>query len=168
MSMALRLTKCFSDSKNWAGHAELGQRCMASPASLTTAVSHSGQRSGMRNSGPRSSPGTGTWPEDVGNDVAGALDLHHVADADVLAVDVLLVVQGSVLHGGAADDDGLQDGLGVQAAGAADVDDDVQQAGVGALGGELVGDGPAGLAAGKAQGVLLGRLSTLTTTPSAS
>ena len=156
MSMAPRLTKCFSDSKNWAGQAELGQRCMASPSSLTTAVSHSGHRSGIRNCGAAFLAGHGDGADDVGDDVAGALDFDHVADADVLAVDVLLVVEGRVLNGCAADDDRLQDGLGVEAAGASDVDDDVEEAGVGAFGGELVGDGPAGFAAGEAEGVLLG------------
>ena len=40
-----------------------------------------------------------TGPDDLRDDVAGALDDHRVADADVLAADVVLVVQRRQLHG---------------------------------------------------------------------
>ena len=67
-------------------------------------------------------------PDDLRDDLAGALDDHGVADADVLAPDVVLVVQRRQLHRGVRDDDRLEHGEGVQAARAADVDLDVAAA----------------------------------------
>ena len=92
--------------------------------------------------------------DDLRNDVAGALDRHGVADADVGAaadriavvadaLDVVLVVQRGVLHHHAADRDRLELGDRRQRAGAADLDLDVAQHGGGALGRELVRDRPA-------------------------
>ena len=65
-------------------------------------------------------------------------------------------MQRGVPYGCPADYHRLQDSLRGKNAGAPYVDVDVQQVGGRALGGELVGDGPAGLTAGKAEGVLLG------------
>ena len=46
----------------------------------------------------------------LGDHVAGALQDHVVAGADVLAPDVVLVVQGGALDGHAADEHGLEHG----------------------------------------------------------
>ena len=91
---------------------------------------------------------------DLGDDVTGAVDFHPVADADVAAVaerislrvaagDVVGVVQRGVADDDAADGDGEQARDRGEGAGAADLDVDGLEHGGGALGGELVGEGPA-------------------------
>ena len=88
------------------------------------------------------------------DDVAGALDHDGVADPDVAplaqnltlvadALDVVLVVQGDVLHDHAADADRFELADRRERAGAADLDLDVAQHRHGALGREFVRDGPA-------------------------
>ena len=62
---------------------------------------------------------------DLRDDVAGALDHHRIADAHILARDLVFVVQRGVLHHDAADRDGLQFGDRRQLARAADLDVDV-------------------------------------------
>ena len=88
------------------------------------------------------------------DDVAGAAHDHRVADADVLARDLVLVVQRGVGHDHAADRDRLELGGGRERAGAADLDLDVEQRGGDLLGRELVGDGPARRARDEAQPLL--------------
>jgi hypothetical protein len=51
---------------------------------------------------------------DLRNDVAGPLDDHEIAFADVLATDVVLVVQRRARDGHASDVDGLELGERVQ------------------------------------------------------
>ena len=65
--------------------------------------------------------------DDLRNHVAGPLDDDDVALADLLAVDVLLVVERRAGDGDAADLDGLEDGPGIESAGATDPDVDLQQ-----------------------------------------
>jgi len=84
--------------------------------------------------------------DDLGNHVAGAAHDHGVADAHVLAVDLVLVVQGRVAHRGAADEHRLQLRDRRQLAGAADLHVDVQQQRGLLLRRVLVRDGPARLA----------------------
>ena len=48
--------------------------------------------------------------DDLGDDVAGALHDHRVADPDVLRLDVVLVVQGGARHHHAADGHRLERG----------------------------------------------------------
>src|SRR6185437_14403286 len=85
--------------------------------------------------------------------VAGALDHDGVADANVAplaqlfavaadAFDVVLVVQGDVLHDDAADADRLELAHRRERAGAADLDLDIPQHRHGALGRKLVRDRP--------------------------
>ena len=77
-----------------------------------------------------------SWPvaafgedaHDVGDDVAGALEQHGVADADVLALDLVHVVQRDVANRHAADRDRLELGDRRQHAGAADRRGDAQDA----------------------------------------
>ena len=104
---AAAMTQLFSVSRPRDGQARLGQRCIASPSGWTTGVSQSGQRSGIRNGcvpgGVRQH-----GADDLRDHVTGALDDHHVALADVLAVDVLLVVERRPRDGDAADLDRLE------------------------------------------------------------
>ena len=97
--------------------------------------------------------------------VAGALDDDGVADPDVAALaqlfavaadalDVVLVVQGDVLHDDAADADRLELADRRERAGAADLDLDIAQHGHGALGRELVRDRPARRARHEAEPLL--------------
>ena len=76
--------------------------------------------------------------DDLRDDVAGALHDHRVADADVLARDLVLVVQRGVGDDDAADRDRLQLGDRRQRAGAADLDlDVVEQLVIACCGGNL-------------------------------
>ena len=81
--------------------------------------------------------------EDVGDDLAGALDEHGVVDVQTEAVDFVHVVERGAADGDAADLDGFQDGDGSERSGAADLEDDfIDDRGFLACG-ILVGDGPA-------------------------
>ena len=82
--------------------------------------------------------------ENLRNDVAGALHDNRVADAHVLAFDLVLVVKRGVLHHDTADGDGLELGRGGERAGAADLDFDVAQDCGCLLGGKFMGDGRRG------------------------
>src|SRR5690606_18658837 len=92
--------------------------------------------------------------DDLGDDVASALQDDGVADADVLAGDLVFVVQGGVAHHDAADGDGVQARDGGQGAGAADLDVDAFQHGRGLLRRELVGDGPTRASGDEAEALL--------------
>src|ERR1019366_4129155 len=103
--------------------------------------------------------------DDLGDDIAGALDDDGIADADVAsiaqwlpvaadALDVVLVVQGDVLHDDAADADRIELADRRERAGAADLDLDVLEHGDGALGWELVRDRPARTARDEAEPLL--------------
>src|SRR5690606_33425630 len=92
--------------------------------------------------------------DDLGDDVAGALQDDSVADAHVLAGDLVLVVQGGVADHDAADGGGVQAGHGGQGAGAADLDVDAFQYGRRLLRRKFVGDGPAGAASDEAEALL--------------
>src|SRR4051812_27008546 len=62
--------------------------------------------------------------EDLGDDVAGALDADAVAGADAETRDLVGIVEGGVGDGDAADADRGEAGDGGQLAGAADLDVD--------------------------------------------
>ncbi len=96
----------------------------------------------------------GHRPHDLRDDVSGPLHDHRVADADVLAADVVLVVQRRLLDDDAAHLHRLQHGEGVEAAGAPHVDGDLQQLRRRLDGRELVGHGPARLSSHVAQPLL--------------
>src|SRR5207253_3742281 len=65
--------------------------------------------------------------DDLWDDVAGALDDDVVALADLLAIDVLFVVQRRASDGDAADLDRLHDRPRIERAGAAHSDSDLEQ-----------------------------------------
>ena len=121
---AAAMTQLISDSRPRDSQAGFGQRCITSPSGLTISASQSGQFAGMRK---------GLVPalvrehraDDLRDHVAGALDDHDVALADVLAVDVLLVVERRLGDGDAADLDRLQLRPRVERARAADADVDL-------------------------------------------
>src|ERR671935_9475 len=108
MSIAPRETKCLSSCQRRSGHRRFGHLVKTSPSTLTVSVSQNGQRLGGRATGGRFSASTTC--------VAGAKDDDVLARADVLADDVLLVVQRRELHGDAADVHGLEDGERVHVA----------------------------------------------------
>jgi hypothetical protein len=95
--------------------------------------------------------------DDLRDDLAGALHLHPVADAEVLVPDQLEIVQRRQLHDRTADLDGLEHGERVDRARAADVDLDVQELRFGDVRRELARDGPAWLTAANDAKLLLER-----------
>ena len=99
-------------------------------------------------------PEVGERGHHLGDDVAGALDDDHVPDAQILAVDIVLVVERGLLDGHAAHGDRLQHGVRVEHARAPHVETDVQQPGLGGGGSELAGYGPARVPPHTAQGGL--------------
>ena len=81
--------------------------------------------------------------ENLRDHVARPLHDHRVADPHVLPRDLILVMQGRVLHHDAAHGDGIELGDGRQRAGAAHLNIDVAQDGGRLLGGKFVGERPA-------------------------
>ena len=161
MSKALREQKCLSPSTAWAAQTRCPvQRRTTSATPVFSSISRSAAE-----------PQTGqTCWEDVGLGAGGPLVEHDfenlrdhvaralhddgVADAHVLARDLVLVVQRGVLDDDAADRDRLQLGDRRQRAGAADLNLDTLEHGRRALGRELVRDRPAGTARDEAQPLL--------------
>src|SRR5215211_6884475 len=94
-------------------------------------------------------------PDDLRDDVAGALDDDHVALTDLLAVDVLLVVQGRAGDRDAADLDRLEERPRVESPGAADADEDLVQPRLRRHRRPLVGPGPARTLVKRAEPLLL-------------
>jgi hypothetical protein len=92
--------------------------------------------------------------QDLRDDVAGAQDDDVLAGTDVLADDVLLVVERGQLHRDAADVDWLEHGERVQVAEPPDVPLHVVQARDRGRGRELPGDRPAGVAPHDAEAAL--------------
>ncbi len=92
--------------------------------------------------------------DDLRDDVTGALDDDGVADAHVLAADLVFVVQRGVGDDDAADVDRLEPCDGRERAGAANLDFNAAQDCGRLLGGELVGDGPTRRARDEAKAVL--------------
>jgi hypothetical protein len=84
MSMALRETKCRSRSTACAGQIRPPvQRRTASPSSRTAWLPQAGTDAEIRRASRRPAASRHDV-EDLRDDVAGALDDHRVADADVL------------------------------------------------------------------------------------
>ena len=89
------------------------------------------------------------------DDVAGALHDHGVADPDVLALDVVFVVQGGAGDHDAADGHRLERRDRREGAGATHLHRDPDHPGLRLLGGELERDRPARRAADEAQAPLV-------------
>ena len=123
MSKASRLTKCCRRSTAWAGQIRPPvQRRTASPSSRTAWLSQTGQWSGKTKGLLPRGRFVRHHRDHLRDHVAGALDDDGVAVADVLARDLVLVVQGGAADDDAADGDRLQLGHRRQRAGAADLD----------------------------------------------
>ncbi len=88
------------------------------------------------------------------NDVAGALDAHRIADADVEPRDLVEIMQRRVLDHDAADRHRFELGHRRERAGAADLDLDVLDDGQRLLGGKFVRDRPARRARHEAETLL--------------
>src|SRR6185437_8895167 len=99
-------------------------------------------------------PLLGNDGDDLRDDVAGALDDDGVADPDVLAGDLVGVVQGGVLDDDAADGDRRQPRDWGDGAGAADLQVDGVEDRARLLGRELAGDRPARRARDEAEPLL--------------
>ncbi len=93
----------------------------------------------------------GLDPDHLRDDLAGLLDHDGVADLDVLAEDLVGVVQARPLHGRAGKDDGSEVGDGGQLAGLADLDVDPDQLRDRLLGLVLERNHPAGTLAPRPQ-----------------
>jgi hypothetical protein len=95
MSIAPRETKCLSSCQRRSGQSRLGHLVKTSPSTLTVSVLQNGQRFGRPRDGGRflASTTCGAGESDLRDDVAGAQDDDVLARAEVLADDVLLVVQ---------------------------------------------------------------------------
>ena len=127
----------------WAGQDRLGQRTWTSPGGCDQ-LRAAGGALGRHDEDPLVAvPLLGQRRHDLGDHVAGPLHDDAVADAQVLAGDVLLVVEGRELDRRPADRDRLQLREGHQRPGAADVDLDVVEGRGDGGRGELVGDRPA-------------------------
>ena len=92
--------------------------------------------------------------QNLRDDVARALDGDGVADAHVLARDLVLVVQAGILHHDAADRDRLELGDGGERAGAPDLDVDAVDDCRRPFGREFMRQRPARMARDKAQPLL--------------
>src|SRR3989344_4001317 len=79
----------------------------------------------------------GKWLNNFRNNVAGFLDDHRIADADVFTVDFAFVMQGGHLHRTAGHFDRLKNGYRRGCTSPADADKNVLEFGGGLLGGEL-------------------------------
>ena len=152
MSIAPLLTKCLTCWKGWPGQpARLGQIVKTASSGLTVSVPQAGHFFGGFGLRALPSAALDQRRDHLRDHVAGAHHDHLVADADVLARQVLLVVQGRGGDGDAADVDRLQHREGDEVAGAADVPDDVEQLRRRRRRRELPGDRPARLAADDAE-----------------
>ena len=161
MSKALRDTKCFSRSLACAGQIEPAGAAPHHVGAARSLVDLAHGRAAAGRADLRELVGLGALgplvgddAHDLRDDVAGAAHDHRVADADVLARDLVLVVQRRVRHHHAADRHRLELGGRRQRAGAADLDLDVVEPRHRLLRRELVGDGPARRARHEAQPLL--------------
>ncbi len=92
--------------------------------------------------------------DDLRDDITGAAQDHEIADADILALDLVLVVEGGIRDDDAADGDGFEARRRGQGTRAADLDVDVFQTRRGFLRGKFVRDGPARGARDEAEALL--------------
>ncbi len=152
MSMAPREAKCSTAPVRWKGHSGSTQRVSASPSGRTRVLCR-GQGQAVGND-PRLGalgPVVDHRADHLGDHVAGPTHHHHVAGPHVLDRHLVLVVQGGLRDGDAADEHRVEHGEGRGPARAADGDHDVAQPRGALLGRELVGDGPARRPAGGSQ-----------------
>src|SRR5690606_36460171 len=92
--------------------------------------------------------------DDLRDDIAGALDDHGIADADIFANDFIFIMQRRVGDDDAADGDGAKSRNRRQRAGAADLYLDILDHRTRLFGGEFMRDGPARTASHEAETLL--------------
>ena len=116
--MSIAPTKCLSSCQRRPGQSRLGQRVNTDPSALTVGVSQTGHRFGwLRRRRPVAALGhVRRRREHLRDHVAGAQHDHLLAVADVLAREVLLVVERRQLDRHAADVDRLEHRVRVQIA----------------------------------------------------
>ena len=155
MSKAGRETKWISRSTRCAGQIRPPvQRRTTSPGGRTAWLPQAGQSVGEAIRFRAGRAAVQHDRDDLRDHVAGALQHDGVADTDVLAGDLVLVVQRGAGDQHAADVDWFEFGDRGQRAGAADLDADVAQHRGGLFGRELPGDRPARRAADEAEPAL--------------
>ena len=123
MSIAPRETKCLSSCQRRSGQWRFGHLVNTLPAGLTVGVSQNGQRSGGRGGGGRSACSTTCGAGEItwGMTSPARSTITSSTGADVLAEEVLLVVQRGELDDHAADRHRLERGKRVHVAELADV-----------------------------------------------
>ena len=171
MSIAPRETKCLSSCHARAGQSRLGHFVNTLSCGLTVGVSQNGQRSGGRGRGGRSRAlgHVRRRRDHLRDHVAGAHHDHLLARADVLAHDVLLVVQRRQLDRHAAHLDRLEHRVRAQVAELADVPHHLlERASPRSSAGTSTPPPSAGRARPTPSRRCSSRSSTLTTTPSIS
>lgn len=84
------------------------------------------------------------YGDELGDDFSGFFDFDGVANVEISLADHAIVVEGGVLDFGAGEEDGFEGGSRGDFAGLADLMIDCEELGGFTLGGELVGDDPAG------------------------
>ena len=156
MSKAPRPATWKTRSRTWAGQSWwLGQRRSLSPSFCwASVVPHAGHSVGITHGRQALGPQREHRAEDLGDHVAGLAQDDGVAGADVLALDLVGVVQRGVLDGRAGDLGRLHDAVRRDPAGAPDVDPDLEELGVDLLGRVLERDRPPRRPAGRAEPAL--------------
>ena len=143
----------------------LDRLCRTDQATGTAAHDLSGLTNGMA-AADRAGIGKDKWlavsqallrdrVQHLRDDVPGTLDHYRIADPHILALDLVLIMQGGTGHHDPANGDRLQMGNRCQSTGAPHLNIDLFQYGLGLFGGQFVGDGPARCAADKAHAVLI-------------
>ena len=128
MSIAWRLAKCSSACLRCAGQTRPPvQRAIASSGSRTIAEPHSGHCVGMTNSRASAGRRSASTRTTSGITSPARRTIDGVADAHVLAPDLVLVVQRRVGHRDAADEHRLEPRDRRDRAGAADLHADVEE-----------------------------------------
>ncbi len=156
MSKAPRPATWKTRSRTWAGQNWwLGQRRSLSPSfCCASVVPQAGHSVGMTHSARPVGAQRQHRADDLGDHVTRLAQDHGVAGADVLALDLVGVVEGGVLDRRAGHAGRLHDAVRRDPAGAADVDPDLEELGVDLLGRVLERDRPPGCPAGGAEPAL--------------
>ena len=155
MSIPPRPTKWPNSWPTRAGHAGSGSSPRTAPSSLDDRRAADRAALGHLELALVPGPPLDDRPDDLGDDVASLLEHDAVADPDVLAADLVEVVERGPGDGRAGHLGRRQVGDRRERPGPPDVRDDVLDDALDLLGRELVGDGPARCAADHAEALLL-------------
>ena len=142
MFIAWRDAKCSRLRRRRAGQLLRSHRQTTSPSPRTSSLPHDGQVSGICQGSARPSRSGFSTADDLRDDVAAFLDDDPVAHPDVLARDLVGVVQGRHADGGPGQQHRLEHGHRRHRSGAAHLQHDVVETGRRLLRGKLEGDRP--------------------------